>query len=50
MTLNIYQDEVKINGRRMNKRTFWISVYVVVFVLTCFCFVMVKLWSDLSTQ
>ncbi|ONI19163.1 hypothetical protein PRUPE_3G262700 [Prunus persica] len=50
ITLNVYQDEVKINGRRMNKRTFWISVYVVVFVLTCFCFFMVKLWSNLSTQ
>ncbi|CAL2236605.1 unnamed protein product [Prunus armeniaca] len=28
ITLNMYQDGMEINGRRMSKRTFWIYVYL----------------------
>ncbi|CAL8998281.1 unnamed protein product [Prunus brigantina] len=50
ITLNMYQDGMEINGRRMNKRTFWIYVFVGAFMVTCFSIFMVKLWSNLSIE
>ncbi|BFG20002.1 hypothetical protein CerSpe_062760 [Prunus speciosa] len=50
ITLNIYQDGMEINGRRMNKITFWIYVCVGVFMVTCFFIFLVKLWSNRSIE